>query len=112
MLLDGHAHNLNCTSQLASMHYDPTCTRCSKIKKVVFLRRKTVANGATSQEESTALEQADRIRETFKLTRGEIFDRQFEVVPTLVEQKETFKAAPTKAARKTKIHSTFVTELG
>lgn len=94
MIMDGNAHNITCTSNFAAMNWDPACTRCRFIKRVVFLRRKTIAQGASPQEEAAALELADSLREKYGLTRGEIFDRQFEPVPTKLEAPQVFKKPP------------------
>lgn len=78
----GERHLLDCESNLAAGNYDNRCLRCTKIKHVISLRRKTVANGASVQEESSAKVIAQGIVQKFKLTRGEIFDREFRTEET------------------------------
>lgn len=85
MNLDGLKHELKCTSNLAAMLWDAKCLRCTKIKRVVLLRRKTTVNGASEGEMALALKQAEKIRLEFKLTRGEIFDRLYEAPPTVTQ---------------------------
>jgi len=88
----GQVHNLNCSSNLATMQFDGACYRCKQIRLVVFLRRK--ANGGDTGEVALALEKAEAIRRQFRLTRGEIFDRQYEEVPTKVEDSPTARPTP------------------
>ena len=75
--LPGMSHLLDCTSALSAMQYDSRCMRCSKIKAVVFLRRKTIRNGAAPQEFLSAKAMADRLIAAFGLTRGEVYDREY-----------------------------------
>lgn len=71
-------HNLNCSSNFAKMHYDPSCARCGAIRWVVFLRRKTQRNGVTAGEESAAHQLAERLRGKYSMTTVEIIDRQYD----------------------------------
>lgn len=64
------------------MRYDSRCMRCVKIKHVIALRRKTLANGSSPQEEESAKAIADKLVAQYKLTRGECFDREFRTVET------------------------------
>lgn len=76
----GMRHNQDCSSNFGAMNYDPECGRCTKINKVIMLRRKNAANGCTQQESIAASVLATRIIEQFKLTRGEIADRAYDTV--------------------------------
>lgn len=71
---EGFRHNVDCTSNLASQTYDARCLRCAKIRMVVFLRRKTVHNGATLDESLVALEKASDLVSKWSLTKGEVHD--------------------------------------
>ena len=72
----GSYHNLDCTSNLAAMVYDSRCVRCTKIKHVIALRRKGLA-GAGLHEASAANTLAEKLVTLYKLTRGEILDREY-----------------------------------
>jgi hypothetical protein len=79
---DGFAtrHNQDCSSNFGAMVYDSQCARCQKINKVIMLRRKNVRNGCSQQESIIATAKATSIIETYKLTRGEIYDREYDSV--------------------------------
>jgi predicted DCC family thiol-disulfide oxidoreductase YuxK len=78
----GTSHNLDCQRIDAAMIYDPKCVRCTKIKQVIALRRKRSEFGASEEEESAALNLADKLVATYKLTRGEVFDREYRTAAT------------------------------
>lgn len=69
-----------CQSNFGAMNYDDTCLRCAKIKIVIYLRRKSPSNGCSEQESAAAMALADKIIAKFKLTRGDIFDREYNAV--------------------------------
>ena len=77
--LPGMQHNRDprCMSNHGAMIYDPECVRCMKINKVIMLKRKTIANGSTEEEAALAIIVADRLIKQYALTRGDIFDRQY-----------------------------------
>jgi len=59
------------------MQYDTSCPRCGKIKHVVLLRRKTTKNGCSLQEQATAAALAEKLVVLYRLTRGEVMDREY-----------------------------------
>ena len=67
-----------CQRVPAAMLFDPDCDRCSKINKVVHLRRKNTDNGCSIEEALTASIMATRLIEQYKLTKGEIIDREYD----------------------------------
>lgn len=69
-----------CMSNFGAMNYDDTCLRCSKIKIVIYLRRKSPDNGCSEAESTAAMALADRLIAKFQLTRGDIFDREYNAV--------------------------------
>jgi len=69
--------NNGCRTNFNLLVFDRTCPRCSKIKIVIDLKRKTTAHGASEGEESAALTLADSIIDKYKLKRGEVFDRLY-----------------------------------
>ena len=73
----GSYHNLDCNSNLSAMEYDSKCIRCVKIKHVIGLRRKTTKNGCSLQEQASAAAIAEKIAVLYKLTRGEVMDREY-----------------------------------
>jgi hypothetical protein len=89
----GSLHNIDCESNLAAMSYDSRCNRCVKIKHVINLRRKTAKNGASLQEQASAVAIAEKIVVLFKLTRGEIMDREY------AQEVATYKQERVKATR-------------
>ena len=91
--MDGQRHNINCKSILSSQQYDSSCLRCSKIKIVVFLRRKTLKNGAEFDEELAAHDKAESLIMTYNLTRGEIFDRTY-TPPAVIQQRRRAAKKP------------------
>lgn len=93
-------HNLDCTSALALMLYDPKCARCGQIKKVIFLRRKTIAAGCPESEVEAAQTISDALVTKYGLTRGEIYDRAYAPPPTKIEH----EANVVWAVRKKKTH--------
>ena len=87
MTADGTVHLLTCTTRLGDLStVDSNCTRCKAIKRVVFLHRK--ARGGFVAEARSARLKADELIETYRLTRGEVFDREYEVVPTAQEERQ------------------------
>ena len=95
MLNDGSRHIESCQVNFAAMLFDKEhCLRCKKCWLVVQLRRKS--RGGTEEEADSALTVANRIMDQFKLTRGEVYDREFEVVvPTQTEYKsEEYRYTP------------------
>jgi|HubBroStandDraft_3_1064219.scaffolds.fasta_scaffold27021_8 hypothetical protein len=77
---EGSQHNLDCKSSLSMELYDPKCLRCSKIKKVIALRRKQVKYGASIEEAKASYLLAAKIIDDFQLTRGETFDKKYQDV--------------------------------
>jgi len=75
------------------MTYDSRCNRCVKIKHVINLRRKTTKNGASLQEQASAAAIAEKIVVLYKLTRGEIMDREY------AQEVTTYKQERVKATR-------------
>lgn len=94
-------HNQECTSNFGAMQYDSKCTRCTKIRAVIFLRRKNTRNGCSQQESTLALVKATQIIETYKLTKGEVFDREYDSVMREVIQKNQTQYA--KRPKRTKM---------
>lgn len=96
-------HLLDCRSALSAMQYDPHCVRCSAIKKVVMLRRKTQSNGCPEDEESAAQTSSDALVAKYGLTRGEVYDRLYVTrqveIPTQKEYKEDVVWATRKTRR-------------
>lgn len=76
--LQGLRHIIDCKSNLGAMKYDGRCTRCTKINKVINLRRKTTANGASQTESVSSHVIAQKLIDQFKLTRGEVYDRAYD----------------------------------
>lgn len=81
-------HNLDCTSALAQMVYDPKCPRCGQIKKVIYLRRKTIESGCLEGEVDAAQAISDALVAKYGLTRGEIYDRAYAPPPTKLQHEE------------------------
>lgn len=75
---DGNRHILDCQTNLSIEQYDDRCLRCSKIKKVISLRRKQTKYGATLHEARIAHELAQKIINDYELTRGETFDKKYQ----------------------------------
>lgn len=75
---DGTRHNRDCTSSFGAMRYDLQCVRCTKIKKVIMLKRKNLRNGCSQEETVAAMMLARRLVEDYELTRGEVFDREYD----------------------------------
>src|SRR5208282_2774022 len=75
-------HLLDCRSALARMEYDPRCVRCSQIKKVIHLRRKTTGAGCLEGEVDAAQAISDALVAKYNLTRGEVYDRAYAPPPT------------------------------
>lgn len=71
---------LGCQTNMGAMNYDDSCLRCSKIKIVIYLRRKSPGNGCSEAESTAAMALADKIIAKFQLTRGDIFDREYNAV--------------------------------
>jgi hypothetical protein len=92
----GSFHNIDCESNLAAMTYDSRCNRCVKIKQVINLRRKTTKNGASLQEQASAAAIAEKFVVLYKLTRGEIMDREY------AQEVATYKTERVRAARSRK----------
>jgi hypothetical protein len=90
----GSYHNLDCSSNLAAMTYDSSCIRCVKIKHVIALRRKTTKNGASLQEQATASGLAEKLVVLYKLTRGEVMDREY------AQEVATYKTEQVQRARR------------
>ena len=70
------------------MVFDQRCARCSAIKKVIYLRRKTVENGCHEDESNAAQTISDALVAKYGLTRGEVYDRTYAPPPTLQTYKE------------------------
>jgi hypothetical protein len=85
----GSYHNLDCQSNLAEGEYDSACVRCTKIRQVVALRRKTTKNGASDAESHAASQIALRLIASFGLTRGEVYDRIYNPVIAQVQAQTT-----------------------
>lgn len=80
---DGMRHRQppdQCMSNFGAMNFDDMCVRCTKIHKAILLRRKTVANGCSEQESALAATKADVIIAQYQLTRGDVFDRQYNAI--------------------------------
>src|SRR5258708_27511 len=94
------AHHLDCESNLSAMEYDSRCPRCSKIKAVIALGRKTEAQGCSPQEAATAQALALTLRAKYKLTRGECYDREYsEFIIQAVQYARVYKAERLKPKR-------------
>jgi len=72
-----HSINPKCTSAPAIGDFDKRCPKCKQIWRVVLLRRKSVALGASEQEQEAAYAVADSIIDKYGLRRGEVFDRLY-----------------------------------
>lgn len=57
--------------------FDTECPRCCVIHKVVKLRRRSVANGATPSEALTAFAMAQSLIDRYALSGAEIRDRLY-----------------------------------
>jgi hypothetical protein len=91
----GSCHNLDCESNLGLGSFDSRCLRCTKIKHVIALRRKRLAGGASDHECDAADAIAAKLVASYKLTRGECFDRAYS---TFVKE-AVVKAATIKRER-------------
>lgn len=91
----------DCLSNYGAMQYDTTCPRCSKIRAVIFLRRKNTRNGCSQDETLLASMKATKMIETYKLTKGEIFDREYDSVMREVINKNQTQYA--KRPKRTKM---------
>jgi hypothetical protein len=91
-----------CGSNFAAHQYDPRCTQCGKIRTVVFLRRKTVRNGCSQEEATSALVKATAIIETYKLKKGDYFDREYDSVmrETINENQKQYAKRPKRKRNK------------
>lgn len=94
---DGFAtrHNQSCSSNFGAMQYDSSCARCVKVRTVIMLRRKNTRNGCSQQESILATMKATSIIETYKLTKGEIFDREYDSI-----MRETINKNQTQYAKR------------
>lgn len=94
-----------CKMQLAVGVYDPDCERCCGIRKVINLRRRTVENGASEQEEEQAQKLSDVLVAKYGLTRGEVYDRLYAPRATPPPTMQEFKEDIVWAVRKTRSRS-------
>lgn len=56
------AHSQDCSTVFLRSIYDRSCPRCAVVGKVILLRRKTILNGASSNEAEAAAIVAGRVR--------------------------------------------------
>lgn len=92
-------HLIDCTSNLSAMVYDSRCKRCGKIKHVIALRRKGLA-GATIHEAASANAIAAKLQTLYRLTRGEVMDREYAV--KAVQTRQDVARAATRRRRRNK----------
>jgi|SRR5215475_5993928 len=97
---DGERHNIDCKSSLAAGTYDPDCVRCKKISQTIALRRRS-AHTAFPEEAISASIMANRLIERYKLTRGEIYDREYDT--TIIAYKNTVQKASVERKKRTKM---------
>ena len=79
-----------CSVNFGAMLFDPDCARCGKINKVIMLKRKRTSTGCLPGEAAAALAMATRIIEQYRLTKGEVFDREYDV-PVIVQRQAAQK---------------------
>jgi len=102
-----HRHLIDCQRKLAEMVYDGRCMRCSKIKQVIHLRRKTIKNGASEFEESAAESIARRLIETCELTKGEVRDPEYAEVMIVARHQAAATEQKRRRRRGRTIQETF-----
>ena len=85
-------HSSTCATVFQMMRFDRNCPRCTKIEKVIYLRRKTVANGASIEEQESASKLADKLVSQYGLVSAELVDRLYQ------EDVKAAEAAAKKAA--------------
>jgi len=70
-------HKAGCATMFQPGKFDRNCPRCSKIEKVIYLRRKTIENGCTQDEMVSAVKLAQSLADKYLLVDAELIDRAF-----------------------------------
>lgn len=94
----GSYHNLDCNSNLAAMEYDSKCVRCVKIKHVIALRRKSKSPFIHEVQSAEAM--ALKLIAAYKLTRGEVMDREYAEQAITVRNEQSRRTSQSRRAKK------------
>lgn len=80
-------HHDECECNLSENIYDDKCALCTQIKKVVMLRRRTVENGSTPEEETIAQRLAQKLIKQHGMMAADYVDKKYaKAAPAAVYQ--------------------------